>query len=122
MGTKTKNYGLNKPYQSDAYDIAVQNENMDIIDAHTHPYSSITGTPVSLPADGGNADTLEGKHATDFALKTDLSAYTPLTAKVDADTLDGLHASSFIQTSQSAKVIVSTTAPTDTTAVWVVPS
>lgn len=40
----------------------------------------------------------------------------------NADTLDGLHASSFIQTSQSVKVIVSTTAPADTTAVWIVPS
>ena len=40
----------------------------------------------------------------------------------NADTLDGLHANSFIQTSQSVKVIVSTTAPADTTAVWIVPS
>lgn len=39
----------------------------------------------------------------------------------NADTLDGLHAASFIQTSQSAKVIVSATAPADTTAVWIVP-
>ena len=40
----------------------------------------------------------------------------------NADTLDGLHASSFVQTSQSAKVVVSSTAPADTTAVWIVPS
>lgn len=44
------------------------------------------------------------------------------TTATNADTLDGLHASSFIQTSQSVKVIVSTTAPSDTTAVWIVPS
>lgn len=40
----------------------------------------------------------------------------------NADTLDGLHASSFVQTSKSVNVVVSTTAPTDTTAVWIVPS
>lgn len=44
------------------------------------------------------------------------------TNAVNADTLDGLHANSFIQTSQSVKVIVSTTAPADTTAVWIVPN
>ena len=47
---------------------------------------------------------------------------TNATNAVNADTLDGLHAASFIQTSQSVKVIVSTTAPADTTAVWIVPS
>lgn len=41
----------------------------DTIYSHpsTHPYSMITGTPTSLPADGGNADTVDGKHASDFA-------------------------------------------------------
>jgi hypothetical protein len=33
----------------------------------THPYSMITGAPTSLPANGGNADTVDGKHASDFA-------------------------------------------------------
>ena len=32
----------------------------------THPASMITGLPTSLPANGGNADTVDGKHATDF--------------------------------------------------------
>ncbi|WMJ90617.1 pyocin knob domain-containing protein [Anaerocolumna sp. MB42-C2] len=32
----------------------------------THPASMITGLPSSLPANGGNADTVDGKHATDF--------------------------------------------------------
>lgn len=41
MPNKTTNYNLNKPLDTDFYDIAVQNENMDIIDtqlknAHNH--------------------------------------------------------------------------------------
>ncbi len=36
----------------------------------THPASMITGLPTALPANGGNADTVDGKHATDFAAAT----------------------------------------------------
>lgn len=32
------------------------------------PYANVTGTPASLPANGGNADTVDGKHAADLAL------------------------------------------------------
>ncbi len=32
----------------------------------THPASMITGLPTSLPANGGNSDTVDGKHAADF--------------------------------------------------------
>ena len=40
---------------------------------HTHAYADLTGKPTiptipsSLPANGGNADTVDGKHAADFA-------------------------------------------------------
>lgn len=37
---------------------------------HTHAYSEITGLPTiptTLPANGGDADTVDGKHASDFA-------------------------------------------------------
>lgn len=40
----------------------------------------------------------------------------------NADTLDNHHASDFILASSSAKVVVSSTAPTDTSVVWIVPS
>lgn len=33
---------------------------------HTHTASQITGLPTALPANGGNADTVDGKHASDF--------------------------------------------------------
>ncbi|MBP3341777.1 MAG: hypothetical protein J6K99_04525, partial [Peptococcaceae bacterium] len=35
--------------------------------SHNHTVSQITDFPDSLPADGGNADTVDGKHASDFA-------------------------------------------------------
>lgn len=37
---------------------------------HTHAYGDLTGLPTiptTLPANGGNADTVDGKHASDFA-------------------------------------------------------
>ena len=37
------------------------------IPEHEHTVSDITDFPTSLPANGGNADTLDGKHASDFA-------------------------------------------------------
>ena len=40
---------------------------------HTHTKSQITDFPTSLPANGGNADTVDGKHASDFATATGLS-------------------------------------------------
>lgn len=40
---------------------------------HTHTASQITGLPTSLPANGGNADTVDGKHATDFAYRASVN-------------------------------------------------
>ena len=37
---------------------------------HTHTTSQIMGFPTSLPANGGNADTVDEYHAADFVLKT----------------------------------------------------
>lgn len=36
---------------------------------HTHTKANITDFPTTLPANGGNADTVDGKHASDFMLK-----------------------------------------------------
>lgn len=49
---------------------------------HTHAYSEITGLPTiptALPANGGNADTVDGKHAADFALANHIHHVTPVT-------------------------------------------
>ncbi|WP_246582803.1 pyocin knob domain-containing protein [Clostridium mobile] len=44
---------------------------------HTHTKAQVTDFPSSLPANGGNADTVDGKHASDFLLKaTKLAANT----------------------------------------------
>ena len=56
---------------------------------HTHAYSEITGKPTiptTLPANGGNADTVDGKHASDFALANHIHNITPVTvANADLD-------------------------------------
>ena len=39
--------------------------------------ANLTDIPTTLPANGGNADTLDGKHASDFALKTDIPTTLP---------------------------------------------
>ena len=41
--------------------------------AHNHNYSDLVGTPTSLPAAGGDADTVDGKHASDFAAASDVA-------------------------------------------------
>lgn len=45
---------------------------------HKHSKSEISDFPTALPANGGNADTVDGKHATDFRLST----WTPTKADV----------------------------------------
>lgn len=35
--------------------------------SHTHTAAQVSGLPASLPANGGNADTVDGKHAASFA-------------------------------------------------------
>ena len=60
-------------------------------DGHTHSVSDIEDFPVSLPASGGNADTVGGKQASDFALKNhshnDFSAWD---SDSDSDTSWGV--------------------------------
>ena len=49
---------------------------------HTHQWTDITDRPTSLPANGGNADTVDNLHAYDFAQATQ-------TPYVDIDTING---------------------------------
>lgn len=42
---------------------------------HKHTKNEITDFPASLPANGGNADTVDGKHASDFQQLTNGGAY-----------------------------------------------
>lgn len=80
----TSNLNLKKPEYWELADIEDINENMDALDeavsnkaptVHTHTKSQITDFPTSLPANGGNADTVDGKHASDFQQLTDGGAY-----------------------------------------------
>ena len=49
-------------------------EHIGGISGHTHETSEIVDFPSSLPANGGNADTLDGKHADDFATVEDVAS------------------------------------------------
>lgn len=46
---------------------SVQSQISSAIENHTHSYNDLTHKPESLPANGGNADTVGNKHASDFA-------------------------------------------------------
>lgn len=50
--------------------VAVWGTDKDTVYTHpsTHPSTMITGLPTSLPANGGNSDTVDGLHASAFAL------------------------------------------------------
>lgn len=66
---------------------------------HNHTKSQITDFPTSLPANGGNADMLDGYHHDSFS-KTNhghdwVNNANWSTSSGNADTLDGYHASSF---------------------------
>lgn len=70
MATETKNLKLNKPETTDFYNIAAQNENMDKIDeaiAGKANKTDIPSIPDSMPAKGGDADTVGGKLPSAFA-------------------------------------------------------
>lgn len=76
MATETTNLKLNKPDKTDFYNIDLVNANMDKIDeaiagkagtTHKHNKADISDFPSSLPANGGNADTVGGKTPSEFA-------------------------------------------------------
>lgn len=67
MATETTNLKLSKPDTTDFYDIAVQNKNMDKIDEAITEKANKTDIPTSLPANGGNADTVGGKLPSSFS-------------------------------------------------------
>ena len=53
--------------------------------SHTHTKSEITDFPTSLPANGGNADTVDGYHAADFVLKTTHDEHESVIAEALSD-------------------------------------
>ena len=52
---------------------------------HSHSISDITDMPTKLPANGGNADTVDGKHASDFATAVHTHTATEVGAATAAD-------------------------------------
>lgn len=51
---------------------------IDGVSGHTHDIDDITNLPTSFPANGGDADTLDGKHASDFTSSTDFESLKTL--------------------------------------------
>ena len=74
--------------------IAVKLDTLAATGGHVHsgtagdgtkiPYANLTGVPSSLPASGGNADTVDSKHAADFALASHAHAGMATTAAFQA--------------------------------------
>lgn len=71
MATKTTNYNLTKPDMTDYADIRILNDNMDIIDNAMKAISDLAGS-------GGGGDT-PSIDLSDYALKSQLNSYLPLT-------------------------------------------
>lgn len=98
MSTTTK-LGLIKPSSTDFINIEDINGNMDIIDQTFENKANKEDIPTSLPAAGGNADTVDNKHASDFANASHnhtASQITGLPTSLPAnggnsDTVDGWH-------------------------------
>lgn len=53
---------------------------------HTHKQSEITDFPTSLPANGGNADTVDNMHASDFAVASDVEQLKTKVENISLDT------------------------------------
>ena len=62
-----------------ALGIPAQDTNTVYSHPSTHPASMITDLPTSLPADGGNADTVDGKHYSDIVNYVDSGRVPNLT-------------------------------------------
>ncbi len=93
MAELTQNYGLRKDSQEDFYNVDVFNSNFDIIDQNMKEIDTIAKNK-----DGGNADTLDGKHANDFLeykifnnLKEAFECEYPCAFKIPDDDKTGLH-------------------------------
>ena len=55
-------------------------EDVSGMSEHIHTKNDIIDFPSSLPANGGNADTVDGKHANEFALASELSTHNTSTS------------------------------------------
>ena len=120
-GTDVANYELINTILLLIDDLVAKQEVLNGATGHTHngadgngpkiSYANVTGGPTSLPANGGDADTVDGKHASDFPLVENshsgaagqgpMIPYANLTGTPaslpanggNADTVDNLHAS-----------------------------
>jgi len=96
--------------------------------SHTHTKNQITDFPSfpdCLPAKGGDADTVDGKHAAFF---TPLEIFANVTDNLDgklddlkADIEDRLPSKSYtiLHTGNAVRVVKGTSTPSDTSVIWI---
>lgn len=95
-------------FKSEITDFAHTHTKSDVTDfTHTHTKNEITDFPSSLPADGGNADTVDNKHANDTA--SNIALYDANRRVYDSNRINGV------------RITVSSTAPTspDINDIWI---
>ncbi|BCN32060.1 pyocin knob domain-containing protein [Anaeromicropila herbilytica] len=128
MANYTKNYNLKNPAASDFVNVDDMNGNFSIIDQEMKKIAEVANGVSSqlsekaniiqeLVDSKGKADTLDGKHASDFALtnhnhtKTQITDFpTSLPANGgNADTVDGHHESHFVRSRDYGGIDVSLT-------------
>lgn len=73
MATETNNLKLNKPDKTDFYNIDLVNANMNKIDGAIAGKADKKDIPTSLPANGGNAEKLGNKKASEYYSLKDLN-------------------------------------------------
>lgn len=88
LGNVDNTSDVNKPISS-ATQTALNGKSDKI---HKHKIADISDMPTALPADGGNADTVDGKHASDFAA----SSHTHTAADIGAAASSHTHTKSQI--------------------------
>jgi hypothetical protein len=74
---------------------------VDGVSGHTHTKNDITDFPSSLPANGGNADTLDGKHASEFATVSDVERLQTQVDNIQENAYDDTELRGLISTNAS---------------------
>lgn len=123
----TNNYNLKKPSESDFYKVSDFNENADTIDNALKTISN--SIPTSLPASDVYAWAKAPNKPTYTASEVGAraSTWTPTKSDIGLGNVDNTadsaksvnYATTAGSVTGSAKVVISDTAPSDTTAVWI---
>lgn len=62
-----------KEHEHTEYAVVEHDHSEYALTTHKHDYSELENAPTALPANGGDADTVDGKHASEFALASEFA-------------------------------------------------